>query len=36
MEKEHPLYEQDEEILKPWIDPHNLKKIDDLWYKNGR
>ena len=36
MTKEHPIYEQDEVILKPWIDPHCLKKINDMWYKDGR
>jgi hypothetical protein len=24
---------QDEECLKPWIDPHQLKHIDGTWYK---
>ena len=27
---------QDDAILRPWIDPHRLKKIDDKWYKDGR
>ena len=36
MTKEHPIYEQDEAILKPWADPHHLKKINDTWYKDGR
>ena len=27
---------QDETILKPWIDPHKLKKVDRTWYKNAR
>ena len=22
--------------LQPWIDPHELRKIDGVWYKNGR
>ena len=26
--------EQDEDILKGWIDPHELKKVDGMWYKN--
>ena len=29
MTKEHPIYEQEEVTLKPWIDPHCLKKIHD-------
>ena len=36
MTKEHPVYEQEETILKPWTDPHRLKKINDTWYKDGR
>ena len=36
MTKEHPIYEQDEAILKPWVDLHHLKKINDMWYKDGR
>ena len=36
MKKEHPIYEQDEAMLKPWINPHCLKKINDTWYKDGR
>jgi hypothetical protein len=31
-----PQYCQDEERLKPWIDPHQLKCWDDIWYKEGR
>ena len=27
--------QQDENILCPWIDPHNLKKINGEWW-NGR
>ena len=27
---------QDEETLKPWIDPHKLKRIHNIWYKEGR
>ena len=27
---------QDEEILKPWVDPHKLKHINNTWYKEGR
>ena len=28
--------DQDENTLKPWIDPHELKKVDGTWYKNAR
>jgi hypothetical protein len=28
--------EQEEQILTKWIDAHKLKKIDGVWYKNGR
>ena len=28
--------EQDEETLKPWVDPHKLKRINGTWYKEGR
>ena len=27
---------QDEEIIKPWVDPHKLKRLHDIWYKEGR
>ena len=27
---------QDEDTLKPWIDPHELKKVNGTWYKNAR
>ena len=27
---------QHEETLRPWIDPHKLKCINDVWYKEGR
>ena len=36
MTKEHPIYEQEEATLKPWVDLHHLKKIQDTWYKDGR
>ena len=36
MTKENPIYQQDEDTLKAWIDPHKLKKVEDLWYKDGR
>ena len=28
--------EQDEETLKPWVDPHKLKKVNAIWYKEGK
>ena len=27
---------QDEETLRPWIDRHKLKCVNDVWYKEGR
>jgi hypothetical protein len=27
---------QDESTLKPWIDPHQLKQHQGIWYKDGR
>ena len=27
---------QDEETLKPWVDLHKLKRVNDIWYKEGR
>ena len=33
---DNPVYQQDESILKPWVDPHKLKRIEGLWYKEGR
>ena len=32
----HPVYEQDKDTLKLWINPHGLKKIQDTWYKDGQ
>jgi hypothetical protein len=29
-------YHQDEERLKPWVDPHQLKQLNGVWYKEGR
>ena len=26
---------QNEDILWPWVDPHKLKRIEDVWYKDG-
>ena len=28
--------EQDEDILKPWIDPHKLKQISGMWWKGNQ
>ena len=27
---------QDKEILKPWVDLHKLKYVNNVWYKEGR
>ena len=27
---------QDEELLKSWVNPHKLKHVNDVWYKEGR
>ncbi len=36
MEPANPIYEQDEEILKPWVNAHRLKTVEGTWYKDGR
>ncbi len=36
MEAADPVYVQDEGIIRPWIDAHQLKKIQGTWYKDGR
>ncbi len=36
MEAMDPVYAQNEELLKPWINTHRLKKIEGTWYKDGR
>ena len=36
MEAADPIYAQDEEMIKPWIDAHQLKKVKGTWYKDGR
>jgi len=33
---EDPIYQQDEDVLKPWVDAHRLKRIEGTWYKEGR
>jgi len=35
MEPTDPVYQQDENLLKPWIDAHQLKRIEGIWYKDG-
>jgi hypothetical protein len=30
-----PQHRQDEERLKLWIDPHQLKQLNGVWYKEG-
>ena len=27
---------QDEDVISLWIDPHQLKKINGVWHKDGR
>ncbi len=36
MEATDPIYAQDETILKAWVDVHQLKKIEGVWYKDGQ
>ena len=36
MELMDPIYAQKEELLKPWVNAHHLKKIKGIWYKVGR
>ena len=36
MTKEHLIYKQEVAMLKPWVDPHCLKKINNTWSKDGR
>jgi hypothetical protein len=31
-----PQYQQNKEVLKPWIDLHQLKLIHNIWYKGNR
>jgi hypothetical protein len=30
------LTSQEESVLKPWVDPHQLKQHQGMWYKDGR
>jgi len=36
MEPANPIYKQDKEMLKPWVDAHRLKRVEGTWYKDGR
>ncbi len=36
MEAADPIYTQDEELIKPWVNTHRLKKVEGTWYKDGR
>jgi len=36
MTPQDPIYEQKEDLLKPWVDSHRLKKVEGTWYKDGR
>jgi hypothetical protein len=27
---------QDEGKLRPWVDPHGLRKVEEVWWKDGR
>ncbi len=33
---EDPIYQQNEDVLKPWVDAHRLKKLEGTWYKEGK
>jgi hypothetical protein len=32
----NPSDVQDKTILHPWVDPHQLKKLNGAWYKEGQ
>ncbi len=36
IEATDPIYMQDEEMLKPWVNTHQLKRVKGAWYKDGR
>src|SRR6266581_4342664 len=36
MEATDPIYAQDEKLIKPWINAHHLKRVEKVWYKDGR
>ena len=31
-----PVYNQQEDVLRPWVDSHNLRKLNGTWYKDRR
>src|SRR6266702_1914602 len=31
-----PIYQQNEDVLKPWVDAHRLKRLEGTWYKEGK
>ncbi len=33
---EDPIYKQNKDVLKPWVDAHRLKKLEGTWYQEGR
>ncbi len=35
METTDPIYMQDDQVLRPWVDAHRLKRIEGTWYKDG-
>ena len=35
-EVEADVETQDEDILRPWVDPHGLKLIDRTWWKGDQ
>ena len=36
MEPANLVYQQDESLLKLWINAHRLKRVEGIWYKDGR
>ncbi len=36
MEATDLIYAQDKKLIKPWVDAHHLKKVEKVWYKDGR
>jgi hypothetical protein len=32
----NPSDAQYESIIQPWVDPHKLKKLNGVWYKEGQ
>ncbi len=36
MEAADPIYAQDEELIKPLVNAHHLKKVEGTWYKDRR